>query len=424
MKTLKKLAVAALSAAMLCTAALTFAACGDDKSSKEGRLVLWIGEDCVEMFEDIAADYTEETGIPVIVQPYTGISVVDKLALDGPAGRGGDIYMQGGGATLSQAVEQGLFMEVDPAEVELETKFLDGAQDILQYKGNLYGVPLGMETVALIYNKKHVTEIPQTWEELIAFAESFNHFGDDISSRDSKYGLLIDTSNSYYTNCILEAYGGYVFGKNADGTWNPDDLGIANDGAIAAYTMIDDLLQNNILPNEMPLSLMQSKFASGAAAFILDGPWSVPTYRNAGIDVGVVRVPDIQISENETGTPVTFADGYGLCISSYTKNPEQSVDFLKFVSQEKYVMEYYRTTGRIPSLVECEDNEELLADETIDGFYAQLEHSHPQPNINELNAVWEPLQAAATSIFINGEPVADTLKSVEKIIKDNMALLG
>ena len=52
--------------------------------------------------------------------PYTGVSATDKLALDGPAGNGGDVYVQGGGGVLAKAVDQGLFMELPEAAFDLQ----------------------------------------------------------------------------------------------------------------------------------------------------------------------------------------------------------------------------------------------------------------------------------------------------------------
>ena len=157
---------------------------------------------------------------------------------------------------------------------------------------------------------------------------------------------------------------------------------------------------------------------------ILDGSWDLGNFRRAGIDVGVVPIPEIPLGNGEYGTPVTFCGGYGLSISSFSLNQEESKKFLEFATRDEYIIEYYEITGRIPSTVSSSENEKILADDCLKGFYAQLEHSYPQPAINELNAVWDPLTASTTAIYVNGEDITETMKKVAEDIRANIQLLN
>lgn len=421
---MKKVLSVILLAAMLCAICLMGAGCSkNDGSSKKGQLSVWVGEDLEELFTKMAKDYTQETGVPVHVFTYTGLTASDKLALDGPFGKGGDIYVQGGGGDLAKAVEQGLFLELSKEETQLETKYIGGSQQLMQYQGKLYGVPLGIETTALLYNKDLLPEFPETWEDLIAFARDYNNFGEGIKSKNQTFGLLIDYTNPYYTWAFNEAFGGYIFGQDENGAYDPTDLGIANDGSIAACGFIKNLLDEKTIPADMTITLMQSKFQSGKAAVILDGSWDLGNFRRAGINVGVAPIPEIPLGNGEYGTPITFCGGYGLSISSFSLNQEESKKFLEFATRDEYIIEYYEITGRIPSTVSSSTNEKILADDCLKGFYAQLENSYPQPAINELNAVWDPLTASTTSIYVNGEDIAATMKKVAEDIKANIELL-
>lgn len=421
---MKKLLSTILIAIMLCSLCLAITGCKGDGSSKEGRLTVWVGTDLEELFTQIAKDYTAETGVPVSVFTYTGLTASDKLALDGPFGKGGDIYVQGGGGDLAKAVEQGLFLELSKEDFQLESKYISGAQELMQYQGKLYGVPLGIETTALMYNKDILPEFPETWEELVDFVQGYNHFGADIKTKDQLFGLLVDYSNPYYTWAINEAFGGYIFGQDADGAYDPTDLGIDNEGSIAACEFIKGMIDNKTIPTDMTITLMQSKFQSGKAAVILDGSWDLANFRKAGINVGVAPIPALPTGDGSYGTPVTFCGGYGLAVSSFSLNQEESKKFLNFATKDEYLIGYYEITGRIPATVSSSENETIKADECLKGFYAQLENSYPQPAINELNAVWDPLTASTTSIYINGEDIAATMHKVAEDIKANIELLN
>ncbi|MDE6273609.1 MAG: extracellular solute-binding protein, partial [Clostridiales bacterium] len=428
----KKLTAMIATTVMAATVGLSsvaLAACGGDTgASKEGRLAIWVGEQLEEMFQKIAADYTKETGFPVVVNTYTGLTASDKLALDGPFGKGGDVYVQGGGGDLAQSIEKGLFKELSATEMELETKFISGAQGLMQYKGKLYGVPLGIETNAMFYNKDLIPAdvLPtlfDTWEGMVEWAKSYNDFV-GVKSKNQKFGLLIDYTNPYYTWAINEAFGGYIFGKDAEGNWNPQDIGIDTDGSIEATKLIKGLIDDQVIPTDMAITLMQSKFTSKKAAILLDGSWDLANFRKAGINVGIAPIPSIKISDTERGTPVAFSGGYGLAVNSYSLNPTESVDFLKFATRDEYVLEYYKVTGRIPSTKGCEKIDEVANDECLKGFYEQLVNSYPQPSINEMNAVWDPLTAAASAIFTNNEDVSTVLHKVKNDVLENIKLLN
>lgn len=125
-------------------------------ASVEGRLSVWVpeGQNIMDMFEDMAADFEAETGTPVSIIPYMGLSATEKLELDGPFGKGGDIYIQNGGGDLAGAVEKGLFMALSSEELGLDTALLPGMSELMEYQGVPYGVPLGAETNVMFYNKE------------------------------------------------------------------------------------------------------------------------------------------------------------------------------------------------------------------------------------------------------------------------------
>lgn len=413
-----------LTVVMVAACCVSLCACGSgDGSSKEGELTIWVGDGLEDMFTEMAKDYTKETGIKVHVFTYTGLTAADKLALDGPFGKGGDIYVQGGGGDLAGAVEQGLFVKLDKNEFELETKFIGGAQTLMQYQGELYGVPLGIETTALMYNKDIIPELPDTWEEICAFARSYNHFGSDIRTKDQKFGLLIDYTNPYYTWCFNEAFGGYIFGQDENGAYDCTDIGIDNEGSIKACAFIKDMIDTKTIPTDLAATLMQSKFISGKAAIILDGSWDLSNFREAGINLGVAAFPEISLGDGTFGQPVTFCGGYGLAISSFSLNIEESKNFLKFATRDKYVLAYYNTVGRIPATVSASQTPEVQNDEALKGFMDQLAYSYPQPAINELNAIWDPLVASTTAIYVNGEDIAEVMHKVKADIEANIELL-
>ena len=45
---------------------------------------------------------------------------------------------------------------------------------------------------------------------------------------------------------LIERHGGYYFGRNSDGSFNPDDIGVANEGSIKAFEELLELKEKGL----------------------------------------------------------------------------------------------------------------------------------------------------------------------------------
>ena len=425
---LKRICLCITAAALMLFA---FSACTDrDIFSREGRLVLMVGEGAVPAFEQMARDFTAETGVPVRVVGFSGLSASDRLALDGPLGRGQDIYLQGVGGDLAQAVERGLFLRLDPDDFA-DKGILEQAKELYFIQGNMYGVPLGLETYAIVYNRAFFPNgIPATWTEFEQQALAINHglLGAPASRR---FGFLMDVTNPFFTNAFVEAHGGFIFERNEDGSWNPQSLGIDTQATRNAYEFLRSNLERQVIASReraanalMNVETMGNLFRNRQVGALLDGPWSIPRHRQAGIDVGVARIPAVDVG-GEYRTPIAYSGAFGLAISAYSLNPELSVQFLQFAMRTENVMRYNQLVGRLPA-VEFDENVFEL-DPAVSGFLQQIPYSVPQPNISQFEAIWNPLITAANQIFLPsnwGNPVGPPLVTAQQTIESQINVFG
>ena len=85
-----------------------------------------------------------------------------------------------------------LVIEIDPGEVEYTTKYIESGQELMMYNGKVYGVPLGTEVEVLYYNRDIVSDDIvsswTSWEDMMAWAKTYNHFGQGVSTRDEQFG--------------------------------------------------------------------------------------------------------------------------------------------------------------------------------------------------------------------------------------------
>src|SRR6185295_5331258 len=93
--------------------------------------------------------------------------------------------------------------------------------------------------------------------------------------------------------------GGYAFAQNEDGSYNPDDLGIGSEGAIAAGDRLKELSNKGIFKASVSYDIARETFAKGKSPYFITGPWQIPEQTEAlGDDLMVCPIPGWKGSDN------------------------------------------------------------------------------------------------------------------------------
>ena len=89
-------------------------------------------------------------------------------------------------------------------------------------------------------NTDLVPEAPATFEEMMQIASDYKAaHADDPAA----LGLAVQVGpqgDAYHLQPFLSAFGGYIFAQNADGTYNPDDVGIDSEGGLAMASWLQE----------------------------------------------------------------------------------------------------------------------------------------------------------------------------------------
>ncbi len=106
----------------------------------------------------------------------------------------------------------GLLAPVNPS-AEVRAKIDDFAWDAVTIDGKVYGYPVAVEAISLIYNKDLLPDgAPATFEEMLELDTKFQ--------ADGKHAILWAYETPYFTYPLLSAGGGYAFKKNDDGSYD------------------------------------------------------------------------------------------------------------------------------------------------------------------------------------------------------------
>ena len=101
-------------------------------------------------------------------------------------------------------------------------------------------------------------EAPATFEEMIQIATDYQ--AAEPRRRSASPLQIGPEGDAYHLQPILSAFGGYIFGQNEDGTFNPDDLGIDSEGGLAAATFLSEQAAAGLLSADVTYDTMIESF--------------------------------------------------------------------------------------------------------------------------------------------------------------------
>ncbi len=370
-------------------------------------LILWAPPEESSVLKELITEWTLETGIEVTIIDVPFIAQHEKLSLDGPAGRGPDVFT----STQDQLGKLVLPGLVSPFETSDETlaNFPDRILRALSYDGVLYGLPRSAEGVALIYNRDIIEEIPATLDELLALAQE---------ASDDVYGFLYDYTNVFFNWGFFSGYGAYIFGQTEQG-YDVFDIGLNKPEAVRALEFLVGLSESGLIPPGTNYEVAHSLFLEGKVGATINGSWVLSDYRNAGIDYAVGLIPPL--ADGDVHRPLITVGGWS--ISAFSDKKEQAARLIEFLASERVVARVFEDVGTIPAHLGALQHPAMQSDPDLKGFAEQSSLGIPSPNIPEMVAVWQPF-TDAVMLALNGtaEPkvaldlaVSDLLETIEDL---------
>lgn len=337
----------------------------------------------------------------------------EGMSLDGPGGRGPDLFFQPHDR-IGDIALQGLAVPIDITE-EQRSQYEEAALEAMTYEGELYGLPAVQETYALYYNKTITETPPETLEELEALAAE-----ETDASRD-EYGFLMEGINFYFTYPFMTAFGGYVFGENEDGTYNIDDIGLNEAGAVEGAEMLQSWFDEGYLPRGINADIMNGLFEQGNVGAVVSGPWSLRDYQLAigEENLGVAPLP----TTNDGEALRSFSGVQGWLVSSFIEVERRhwAEELAFYMTNEESSTSYVETTGHIPGNKAVVESDMVQEDPFLSGFAEQVRRSEAMPNPPEINQVWDPMEDAQQFIS-EGDDAEEVLNEAVEEINVNIEM--
>ncbi len=365
----------------------------------DADLVIWCDDTRKATVEKIAQAFASEQGIKIAVQEVPSDQIRPQFILAAPKDKGPDIVV-GAHDWIGELSSNGV---LEPLTLAKPDDFQKVAVQGFTYNGALYGVPYAVENVALVRNTTLAPTAPATFEDMVKAAQDFKaqHSGDP-----TYLGLAVQVGpqgDAYHFQPSLSAYGGYMLGQNAEGTYNIKDVGLDTDGSLAAAQFLADSAKDGVMSADVTYDVMIQSFGEGKAPFAITGPWAIAQENNGFL---ATKVPyEVTPIPARTGgkAPAVFVGVQGFMVSSFSKNKDVAKSFVQdFMTQEAQQLAMFEAGKRAPALTSAFDK--VSSDKDVKGFGDAGAAGIPLPAVPQISTVFAAVGLAEANVLKGADP--------------------
>ena len=385
---------ATVAAAIAAIAAFSLAApAGVANAQDKLRLLVWInGDKGYNGLQKVGDAFSKASGVEVVVQHPEGAP--DKFQAAAGAGKGPDIFCWPHDR-VGEWAKSGLIVPIRPPK-RIRDEIEPSAWSAFVWKGQTWGYPIAIEAIGLIYNKALVKTPPASFDEVVAL--------DKELAKSGKRAILWAYNQLFFSWPVIAGGGGYIFGRDAQGALDASQTGLNSPGALVGMQQIERLVKDGHMPQGARYSDMESQFAAGKVAMMINGPWAWDNVRKAKIDFGVGPIPSV------AGKPARpFVGVLGCMITTPSKNKDIAREFIE--NHLLTVASLKTISADVPLGTPANKAyyAELSADPNIRATMANALAGEPIPNIPEMGRVFPAMDAAIEAITQGRQPAKEAL---------------
>lgn len=382
-------------------AALALGAIGSAQAAEPGKLLIWInGDKGYNGLQKIGDEFAKKTGVQVTVEHPE--DAPGKFQQAAAAGKGPDIWIWPHDR-IGEWIAGGLLQPVSPSK-KVQADIDPLAWKAFTVAGKTWGYPMSIEAVALVYNKALVKEPPKSFEEVMAL--------DKKLAAQGKKAILWDYGNTYFTWPLLAANGGYAFKLKPDGTYDPEDTGVNNAGALKGAELLRKLIADKYMPTGSGYSEMEAGMSKGTVAMMINGPWSWDNLKKSNIDFGVAKIPTIG---GKKAAP--FVGVLGAMLNKSTPNRDVAVEFIENYMLSVKGLKTINDDVPLGTPASKALFAELKSNPNIQATMASAQDGSPMPNNPEMGRFWSSMASALGNVADGRQTPKEALDGAAARIK-------
>ena len=356
----------------------------------------------------IAAKGDWVPGYTIKIVPFSSFDAL-KAAFDNATALTGPDIVVGANDWVPTGAKQGKLAPVTLSS-SVRAQFTANNFFDLSYKGVLYGVPLDVNNVAMIYNSK-LTGKPLTFAQMVKFYLA-NKTADKLTA-----GLCVAGGGmSWGAESVLSALGGAPYLMTSTGgvsSANPLDAS-AVAANINTYLLDKNGKSNGFFPATD--TGCKTAFLAGTVPYAIIGNWEWQDYVKAGFDMNLMPVPGIR--HGQYGAAFASVSGAMLTVYAATHGVDQGAKSLlnNFFGSAAGAVAYENIELRPPAQKAAQKDGSITAAQKGFGKAGTI------AGIPQIGAIlngaaggksfWDLLPAFWTDVLVNGK---DPLASAQKM---------
>lgn len=381
---------------------------------EKDELMIWVGGDKAyngirKVAENFMKDYdflTVKVEIPE--------NITDRFQQAAASNAGPDILFWAHDR-YGEWARSGLLAAVDPAP-DFKSGINKIGWDAMTSQGKIYGYPVSMEAISLIYNKDIIKDPPASFEEMFSLKDKLkNMYPPNIKDKKDKNSkgittIMWDQVQPYFSMPLLAADGGYVFKKTPTG-YDIKDTGVNNEGAMKGAKMLVDLIDRGVMPRGVDYGVMEATFNQQKAAMMISGPWAWANLETSGINYGVAPLPTIN------GEPAkAFVGVWGAALNNASPNKSLSREFLENYLLTEEGLTIMNDDVPLGAVANLNLMAKLEKDPRIAATYQNVKQGLIMPNVPEMGKFWSAMESALRNITSGRQKYDVALNDAAKLI--------
>ncbi len=365
----------------------------------------------------IAANGSWVPGYTIKIVPFSSFDAL-KAAFDNATALTGPDIVVGANDWVPTGAKEG---KLAPVTLSSSVRAHYTANNFfdLSYKGVLYGVPLDVNNVAMIYNSK-LTGKPLTFGQMVKFYLK-NKAADKLTA-----GLCIAGGGmSFGAASVLSALGGAPYVMTSAGTVSTADPVPASTFAanVSKYLLGKNGKSNGFFPATD--TGCKTAFLAGTVPFAVIGNWEWKDYANAGFEMNLMPVPGIL--HGKYGSAFASVSGAMLTVYAATHGVDQGAKSLlnNFFGSTAGAVAYENVELRPPA------NKKAQKDASISAAQKGFGKAGAIAGIPQIGAIlngapggksyWDLLPAFWTDVLVNGKDPVSSATKMDTFFQANIA---
>jgi ABC-type glycerol-3-phosphate transport system substrate-binding protein len=360
-------------------------------------------------YQEVAADFTSETGIEVEILGVPHDNMHQQFLSDAISGGGAYDVLMVDQPWVAEFAENGYLAPLDDSVTDEDRgDFVDGTLDTVTYDGQLYGLPFLVHNLVTYYRPSLLEAAgidgpPTTWEEYREAARATTDAAAGV------WGTMIPGNRDGEVSTRFESYIQQAGGDIVDEAGDP---AIDNQAALDAFELMTTIqFEDESSPAGLhDLSAMQGQFLEGKVAMVSVWPylWALatdPAQSKISDDVAVALNPG-----NPDQVATTFSWGFGVSASSDAQ--DAAWEWVKWATGSdvlaRKAIAQLSPVPRVSSMETLAQSEELSEEDraALAVFSASVEASTTMP-MTPAFAQYQTAMAEAVSAVMSQQATPD-----------------